>query len=67
MASRYGDLDVIETLVRFGDADPMSVFQPNLDGQEPRFIDRFDDETLMKRVRDTPLSLESEKIGAATA
>lgn len=61
MASRYGDVKVIETLVKVGGADPMSVFKRG--SQEPGgqldLIDPFDDNDalLMQHVRETLLSL----------
>ncbi|OAQ96024.1 hypothetical protein LLEC1_03761 [Akanthomyces lecanii] len=61
MACRWGDVGVIETLVRVGGADPMSVFKrgDQESGRQLDLIDSFNDgdELLMRHVRETLLSL----------
>lgn len=62
MASRRGNLEGIKTLVRFGGADPMSVFVPSQGPHEDlEFIDTFENKTVEKQVMETLLALRHER------
>ena len=58
MATRYCDIAMCQTLVRYGGADPMSVFKL---GDELEFIDPLDKEDMAVQVRETLLSLDAEQ------